>query len=172
MSTAAATAAAAAASPVQAVVRMASQYVTSSSSTAAASGVGGLLISGTLLGRGLDHLIRAASSHHGSGSSSSSKDAAPSAIDADLLAALLVFACAALLDALDGHVARVYNQSTTFGVVLDVVCDNVLRACLWMAAALLDARFALPAVGFVSCEWLTLLASQVRVPLKGEEMNE
>jgi hypothetical protein len=182
--TALATAAAAAASPVQAVVRMASHYMTTSGSTSSTSsrsssnsghtgGVAGLLVSGTFLGRGLDHLIRAAShaaaaTGSSSSSSSSSKDLASDgalsslSMDADLLAALLVFALAALCDALDGRAARAYNQCSSLGVVLDVVADNVLRSCLWMSAALLDARCALPALGFVSCEWLTLLASQVR----------
>lgn len=157
---AAAAAAAASSSPMLAVVRMASHYMASSSS----GGGGGLLHSCTVLGRGLDHLLRAAFHHNEAVASSTAGAAAtPAAIDADLLAALLVFAAASLLDAVDGHVARAYNQCSNLGVILDVVADNFLRACLWMSAALLDARFALPAVGFVSCEWLTLLASQVGI---------
>lgn len=159
--TAEATAAAAAASPFKAVARLASSYVHP------AAAAGGLLVSGTLLGRGLDHLLRAASSQSqtagGTGSSSGGKDAVggAAAVDADLLAALLVFALAAALDALDGHLARAYNQCSTLGVVLDVVADIALRSALWIAAALLDPRWALPALGLVTCEWLTLLASQV-----------
>lgn len=142
-------AAAAASSPMQAVFRMASHCIASSGGSSLVLGAG------TLLGRALDHMFKR--------SNETAAAVAPAAaiIDADLLAALLVFAIAALLDAVDGHVARAYNQCSAFGVVLDVVADNVLRACLWMTAALLDARFALPAVGFVACEWLTLLASQV-----------
>lgn len=134
-------------------------YVT----TAAAShpAAGGLFVSGTVLGRGLDHLLQVAGS--------SGKDAAGStAVDADLLAALLVFALAAALDALDGRLARAYDQSSALGVVLDIVADNVLRSSMWTAAALLDARWALPALGFVTCEWLTLLASQVGAGGEGE----
>lgn len=155
---------------MQAVVRAASGYLSSatsgsaSSASAAVGGVGGLLVSGTVLGRGLDHLLRAVSSHATTAAGKTDPSTSSSAaVDADLLAALLLFALAALLDALDGHVARAYNQGSALGVVLDVVADNVLRSCLWLSAALLDARYALPAVGFVTCEWLTLLASQVRV---------
>lgn len=163
--TAEATAAAAAASPFKAVARLASSYVHP------AAAAGGLLVSGTLLGRGLDHLLRAASSQlqtaGGTGSSSGGggKDAigggSAAVVDADLLAALLVFALAAALDALDGHLARAYNQCSALGVVLDVVADIALRSALWIAAALLDPRWALPALGLITCEWLTLLASQV-----------
>ncbi len=152
-----AAAAAAAASPVRAVVRAASHYMTSSGAGHTAAG---LLVSGTLLGRGLDHLIRWAAAKDAAHSNSNHNG--PPAVDSDLLAALLVFGLAALCDALDGMAARAYDQASSLGVVLDVVADNVLRSALWVAAALLDARLALPALGFVACEWLTLLASQVR----------
>lgn len=149
---------AAAASPLQTVARMASSYMSTTAAAAATNpaGVGGLLASGTLLGKGLDHLLRSVAKDTVSTTANG-----PSAVDVDLLAALLVYAMAAALDALDGCVARTYNQSSSLGVVLDVVGDNVLRACLWISAALLDARYALPALGFITCEWLTLLASQV-----------
>src|SRR4051812_19770723 len=36
----------------------------------------------------------------------------------------------AWLDALDGHVARLYGQSSRFGAVLDMITDRCATACL------------------------------------------
>jgi CDP-diacylglycerol--inositol 3-phosphatidyltransferase len=42
----------------------------------------------------------------------------------------LLYITSALLDAVDGHVARYLNQSSTFGAVLDMVTDRASTACL------------------------------------------
>lgn len=42
----------------------------------------------------------------------------------------LLYTVSCLLDALDGYAARYYNQSTTFGAVLDMVTDRCTTACL------------------------------------------
>lgn len=42
----------------------------------------------------------------------------------------LLYSVSCLLDALDGYAARVYNQSTTFGAVLDMVTDRCTTSCL------------------------------------------
>ena len=42
------------------------------------------------------------------------------------IAALVVFAVAALSDALDGYIARNFNQMTPFGKVLDPIADKLL----------------------------------------------
>jgi CDP-diacylglycerol--inositol 3-phosphatidyltransferase len=42
----------------------------------------------------------------------------------------LLYSVSCLLDALDGYAARYYNQSTTFGAVLDMVTDRCTTACL------------------------------------------
>lgn len=82
-------------------------------------------------------------------------------VEPDLLAALVVFLAAGALDLLDGVAARRMKQCSRLGALLDVVADNVLRGCMWVSSALLDARTALPALICISVEWLTLLASQL-----------
>lgn len=42
----------------------------------------------------------------------------------------LLYSISCLLDALDGYAARYFNQSTTFGAVLDMVTDRCTTACL------------------------------------------
>ena len=42
----------------------------------------------------------------------------------------LLYSISCLLDAVDGYAARVYNQSTTFGAVLDMVTDRCTTSCL------------------------------------------
>ena len=42
----------------------------------------------------------------------------------------LLYSVSCLLDALDGYAARYFNQSTTFGAVLDMVTDRCSTACL------------------------------------------
>lgn len=42
----------------------------------------------------------------------------------------LLYSVSCLLDALDGYAARMYNQSTTFGAVLDMVTDRCTTSCL------------------------------------------
>jgi len=46
-----------------------------------------------------------------------------------------------LLDAVDGHAARFYNQSTRFGSVLDMVTDRAATACLIVHLAILYPSF-------------------------------
>jgi len=50
--------------------------------------------------------------------------------------ALFVFALAGITDVLDGYVARVYSQQSTFGRMLDPIADKLLvSSCLLMLAA-------------------------------------
>lgn len=42
----------------------------------------------------------------------------------------LLYSVSCLLDALDGYAARYFNQSTTFGAILDMVTDRCTTACL------------------------------------------
>jgi len=45
------------------------------------------------------------------------------------------YALSQLLDALDGHAARAFNQCTKFGAVLDQVTDRISTACLVVVLA-------------------------------------
>lgn len=50
-----------------------------------------------------------------------------------LQAALLYVLCVSL-DGVDGALARRYQQSSTFGALLDVLVDNIGRSMLWSLA--------------------------------------
>lgn len=116
----------------------------------------------TLLGKGLGHLSAA---FGGDGNRQKGNDSDGPAfllsVEPDLLAALLVFVADAALDLLDGYVARRLNQTSQLGAMLDIFADNVLRSCMWVSSALLDARLALPALLCLSVEWATLLATHL-----------
>jgi len=61
---------------------------------------------------------------------------------------LVFYCCQALLDALDGHLARKFNQCTAFGAWMDVVIDNAGRTLLWTSFH--------PAFSLICClEWIT-----------------
>lgn len=45
---------------------------------------------------------------------------------------IVFYAFSCLLDAIDGHVARAFGQSTKFGAVLDMVTDRLSTSCLLM----------------------------------------
>jgi len=91
--------------------------------------------------------------------------------------AVLIWFTAAFLDLFDGMLARKLNQSSQFGVLLDVAADNVLRTCIWIAAAVASASCSWPqyvplkdeqrvltilAAAFFPClEWFTMFSTQV-----------
>lgn len=144
---------------VQAMMQTATFYATQVSNT-------GLLphAANTLLGKGLDHLSAAlVDDGNRQKANNSNGTAFLRSAEPDLLAALLVFVINVALDSLDGYVARRLNQTSQLGAMLDIFADNVLRSCMWVSSALLDARLALPALLCLSVEWATLLATQLVV---------
>ncbi|XP_074854551.1 CDP-diacylglycerol--inositol 3-phosphatidyltransferase [Carettochelys insculpta] len=72
----------------------------------------------------------------------------------------------ALLDALDGHAARVLGQGTRFGAMLDMLTDRCATMCLLVNLALLDpARILLYQLSMsldVASHWLHLHSCAVR----------
>ncbi len=61
--------------------------------------------------------------------------------------ALLVFTLAGISDALDGFIARVFNQKTVMGAYLDPIADKLLLAASFISLAILEL---IPA-------WLTVI---------------
>ena len=77
-------------------------------------------------------------------------------------AALGVFVLASITDAIDGHVARKYNQVTTFGKFVDPLADKVLttaaflilmyydRMSVWALMIVLVREFAIAGIRLVA----------------------
>lgn len=63
---------------------------------------------------------------------------------------LYSFSC--ILDAADGLAARRYNQSTTFGAVLDMVTDRCTTSCLLVFLASAFPRWAIVFQGLISLD--------------------
>lgn len=55
----------------------------------------------------------------------------------------VLYSVSCLLDALDGHAARVYKQSTRFGAVLDMVTDRCTTTCLLVFLATAKPRWSM-----------------------------
>jgi cardiolipin synthase len=54
-------------------------------------------------------------------------------------AALVLFACAALTDGLDGMLARRFNQTTSAGACLDPIADKLLLSGVYVALAIVGS---------------------------------
>jgi CDP-diacylglycerol--glycerol-3-phosphate 3-phosphatidyltransferase len=80
--------------------------------------------------------------------------------------AALVFAIAGFTDALDGYVARKYNQFTAFGAFLDPVADKV------MVAASLVVVVEHYAVWWISIPALTIISRELVVSALREWMAQ
>jgi phosphatidylglycerophosphate synthase len=88
-----------------------------------------------------------------------------------------IWLASASLDLLDGMMARLLNQCSQFGVLLDIAADNLLRTCFWMAAAVSASSTAtdadnqstsssvvsltMVATMIVSLEWTTMICTQL-----------
>lgn len=72
----------------------------------------------------------------------------------------------ASLDLIDGILARVLNQCSSLGVLLDIVADNVLRTTIWVAAGTTDQLRFIACV-MISLEWCTMLSTQLHAAQSG-----
>ncbi|KAL7460066.1 hypothetical protein ACHAXS_000533 [Conticribra weissflogii] len=80
-----------------------------------------------------------------------------------------VWTAAAVLDFLDGPAARILNQCSQFGVLLDVIADNTLRTAIWISSIIQstskgDSTSSIPyetgfAVFIICLEWVTMFCS-------------
>ena len=79
--------------------------------------------------------------------------------DAPVFVRIWTISCA--LDFFDGLAARRLGQCSRLGELLDLVCDNVSRAAMWIAWCSVNPPGLPLALGVVSLEWLTCLATQL-----------
>ncbi|KAL1459486.1 hypothetical protein WDU94_011464 [Cyamophila willieti] len=71
-----------------------------------------------------------------------------------------------LLDAIDGHAARFYNQSTKFGAMLDQLTDRVGTMCLCVTLSTFYPKyqflFQLSMAIDIACHWIYLHTSMLQ----------
>ena len=72
-----------------------------------------------------------------------------------------IWLASASLDLVDGILARRLNQCSQFGVLLDIVADNLLRTVMWVAVAARNDHTAVVASVVISVEWTTLVCTQL-----------
>jgi phosphatidylglycerophosphate synthase len=70
--------------------------------------------------------------------------------------ALNAWIAASLLDLFDGIAARKLNQCSQFGILLDVIADNILRSIVWMSN-ITDAEEFGDASGAKRCTWIAII---------------
>jgi phosphatidylglycerophosphate synthase len=77
------------------------------------------------------------------------------------LTAVTIWIVSAALDLFDGPLARLLNQTSSFGVILDIAADNILRTCVWLAVASVNPSYLAVSCFVVCLEWTTMVATQV-----------
>lgn len=65
----------------------------------------------------------------------------------------LLYTASCLLDALDGYTARIFNQGTQFGAVLDMVTDRCTTSCLLVFLATAMPRWAIVFQGLIALDF-------------------
>lgn len=93
----------------------------------------------------------------------------------------IIWIVASALDHLDGKLARCFNQCSKFGVLLDIISDNILRGSSWIACIIVHnshgrdlnekistSTWVLPViiVGLISIEWVTMFSTQMTALLR------
>lgn len=90
------------------------------------------------------------------------------AIQQQAAMALNTWIAASLLDLFDGIAARRLNQCSKFGVLLDILADNILRTIIWISATIESLKHDDESVTLTVCcwtsviclEWVTMVCSQ------------
>lgn len=65
----------------------------------------------------------------------------------------VLYSVSCLLDALDGYAARIFDQSTRFGAVLDMVTDRCTTSCLLMFLSCAFPRWTIIFQGLLSLDF-------------------
>lgn len=64
-----------------------------------------------------------------------------------------LYTVSCLLDAVDGHAARIFEQSTRFGAVLDMVTDRCTTSCLLVFLSSAFPRWAIVFQGLIALDF-------------------
>lgn len=75
--------------------------------------------------------------------------------------ALLVFTIAAITDGLDGFIARIRNQKTPLGTILDPLADKLLLTTAFLLLAIKYSALVWVAVVVISCDVILSLGTLV-----------
>jgi phosphatidylglycerophosphate synthase len=95
--------------------------------------------------------------------------------------AVMTWSVSNLLDFLDGILARLLSQTSSYGVLLDVAADNILRTSIWIAVVLAASTSGNPqsasVYGIVACfiicvEWCTMVSTQVHAAQSDRHWKE
>jgi phosphatidylglycerophosphate synthase len=104
--------------------------------------------------------------------------------------AVVSWILSSIMDLFDGIAARVLQQTSSFGVFLDIAADNLLRTTVWLAVAMVSFQYEQKqqflhhyshepsltlrsvAVPMLSCciicmEWITMVSTQVYAASNG-----
>jgi CDP-diacylglycerol--inositol 3-phosphatidyltransferase len=73
----------------------------------------------------------------------------------------------ASLDLIDGILARALNQTSSLGILLDIIADNILRTTVWIAASVDDPSYRFVACVVISLEWTTMVSTQLHATQSG-----
>lgn len=86
--------------------------------------------------------------------------------------AVTIWIVSAMLDLFDGLLARALNQTSSFGVLLDIAADSILRSCVWVAVAVANPAYTAVACFLVSLESVTMLVTQLHAASHGTHWKE
>lgn len=89
--------------------------------------------------------------------------------------AVITWIIAAILDILDGIIARWLNQTSSYGVIVDIAADNILRSCIWIScvgvadddkrsnstSTMEVAAIVMFSTLILCLEWCTMVSTQV-----------
>ena len=78
------------------------------------------------------------------------------------LQAAILYVLSVSLDAIDGALARRYQQSSTFGALLDVLVDNLGRSILWALAIPSPYGTLVPVLEWYATRYLQITSQHFR----------
>lgn len=77
--------------------------------------------------------------------------------------ALVVWFISGFLDLFDGMLARALDQCSSYGILVDIAADNIMRTTAWIAAVAESQSPWVPVIAsiVISVEWTTMVCTQL-----------